>query len=74
MDFMLSMYQDNLWLTAVIIGVTVAATLLVRRRALRLGGSPWPLVLVVLLMGSVVLALMPFALFLVGCAQVGDCV
>ncbi len=74
MDFMLSTYEDNPWLTAVIIGVTVAATLLVRRRALRQGGSPWLPVLAVLLVGAVVLAVMPFALFLVTCAQSGDCV
>ncbi len=74
MDFMLSAYQENLWLTAVIIGATVAAILLVRRGALRHGGSPWLPMLVVLLIGSAVLALMPFALFLLSCAQAGDCV
>ena len=74
MDFMLSSYEDNLWLTAVIIGLTVATSLLVRRRALRQGDSPWPPVLAVLLIGLVVLVLMPFAIFLVNCAQAGDCV
>ena len=74
MHFMLSTYQDHLWLTTGIIGVTVAASLLVRRRALRSASSPWLPVLAVLLIGSVVLALMPFALFLVTCARVGDCV
>jgi hypothetical protein len=37
---MLSAYRENLSLTAVIIGATVAAILLVRRSALREGGSP----------------------------------
>jgi hypothetical protein len=74
MDFMLSAYRENLSLTAVIIGATVAAILLVRRSALREGGSPWLPMFVVLLIGSAVLALMPFALFLLSCAHTGDCV
>lgn len=72
MDFMLSAYRENPWLTAVIIGATVAAILLVRRRVLRHGGPQWLPTLVVLLIASAVLALMPFVLFLLSCARAGD--
>ena len=74
MDFMLSAYEDDPWLTALIICLTLATALLVHRRALRQGASRWIPVLAVVLIGLVVLALMPFTLFLISCAHTGDCV
>ena len=74
MHFMLGAYKDDPWLTVLIIALTVAATLLVRRRALRQGTSQWIPVLIVVLIGLTVLALMPLALLLISCAQTGDCV
>ena len=74
MNFIVSTYEENSWLTAAIIGVAVVAALVVHRRALRQGRSPWLPVLAMLLIGAVVLTVMPFVLFLAGCARAGDCV